>query len=67
MLCNYCFRLTLTYNDNYNPTKPPSELIKAEYSLYDFGEPLFDNREARLSRFPIGHVLAPTSKRKFTS
>ena len=67
MLCDRCFRLTPTYNDNYNPTKPLSELIKAEYSLYNFREPLFDNREARLSRFPIGHVLAPTSKKKFTS
>ncbi|KAG4427744.1 hypothetical protein IFR05_016772 [Cadophora sp. M221] len=67
MLRDRCFRPTPTYNDNYNPTKPPSELIKAEYSPYDFGEPLFDDREARPSRFPIGHVLAPASKRKFTS
>ncbi|KAG4436293.1 hypothetical protein IFR05_008233 [Cadophora sp. M221] len=56
-----CFRPTPTYNDNYNPTKPPSEHIKADYSPYDFGEPLFDDREARPSRFPIGHVLALAS------
>lgn len=62
-----CFRPTPTYNDKYDPTKPPSKLITAEYSPYDFGEPLFDDREARPSRFPTGHVLAPASKRNLTS
>lgn len=62
-----CFRLTLTYNDKYDLTKPLSKLITAEYFLYDFGEPLFNNREARLLRFPTGHILAPASKRNLTS
>ena len=67
VLRDRCFRPPLTYNDKYNPMEPPSQLIKADYSLYDYREPLFDDRPAKLLRFLTGHVLAPTNKRRISS
>jgi hypothetical protein len=64
ILRDRCFRPTPTYNENYDPTKPPNPLNKAEYSPYAFGEPLFNDRPIRLDRLRVGHVIAGATKRK---
>ena len=67
LLRDRCFRPTLLYNDNYNPQKPPNEKNKEDYSPYDFGEPLFDDRAVIIDRLPAGHVVAAATKRPRTS
>ena len=62
-----CFRPPVKYNDQYDPFKPPNDRNKAEYSPYDFGEPLFDDREVIIARIPAGHVVAGASKKKKSS
>ena len=44
-LRDYCFRLIPTYSTFYDPTKPLTLLNQENYSSYDFGEPLFNNRK----------------------
>jgi hypothetical protein len=39
-----CTRPTVIYNSNYNLYKPVPKELSADYSPYDFGEPLFDDR-----------------------
>src|ERR1700721_2014450 len=62
-----CFRPPVKYNDQYDPFKPPNDQNKAEYSPYDFGEPLFDDREVIIARIPAGHVVTGASKKKKSS
>jgi hypothetical protein len=59
-----CFRLTPIYNDCYDPDKPPNISNHDDYLPYDFGEPLFDDRKALITRFPLGHILARATKRR---
>ncbi|KAL5331618.1 hypothetical protein ACEPPN_001152 [Leptodophora sp. 'Broadleaf-Isolate-01'] len=61
-----CKRLKPTYNDSYNPYNPYNESLKADYSPYDFGEPLFDDRKPFPRRFPRGMVLASALKKART-
>jgi hypothetical protein len=51
------------YNTNYNPHKAPSDDQPAEYSLYVFREPLFDNKEVVVANLPKKHVLAKPAKK----
>jgi hypothetical protein len=62
-----CFRPPPTYNDQYDPYKSPNDKNKPDYSPYDYGEPLFDDREVIIARLPIGHVVAGATKKKRTS
>ena len=39
-----CTRPTVVYNSNYNPYEPVPKELPADYSPYDFGKPLFDDR-----------------------
>jgi len=64
VLRDRCFRPTPTYNENYDPTKPPNDTNKPNFSPYAFGEPLFDDRPVRMDRLLVGHVVAGASKRK---
>jgi len=47
-----CQRPSPIYNSNYNPNRPPPDNLPGGYSPYVFGEPLYDNREAIVSRLP---------------
>ena len=58
-----CKRPLLLYNDNYDPYKPANLNLPVGYTLYAFGEPLFDDREAIVVRFLPNYVLAGPSKK----
>ena len=60
-------RPLLLYNDKYDPYKPTNSNLPVGYTLYAFREPLFDNREAIVTRFLPNHVLAGPSKKPRTS
>lgn len=66
MLRDRCRRPEPQYNTYYNPHEPHNESLKEDYSPYDFGEPLFDDRKPYPSRFPGGMVLAGASKKPRT-
>jgi hypothetical protein len=46
-------RLVLRYNENYDLFKPANPDILKTYSLYDYRELLFDDREALVARLLI--------------
>jgi hypothetical protein len=58
-----CDRPTPTYNHNYNPNEPPRDDLPKGYSPYVYGEPLYDDRPAIISRLPSRHTLAGSGKR----
>ena len=60
-------RSILQYNENYNPFKPANPDIPKNYSPYDYGEPLFDDREALVARLPVQHTLAAPPKKPRTA
>lgn len=64
VLRDRCKRVTPTYNDSYDPSKPPNLNIHESYSPYDYGEPLFDDRKVQVARLPTGHVVVGATKRK---
>jgi hypothetical protein len=64
ILRDRCFRPTTTYTTHYDPSKPPNLDNDEEYSPYDFGEPLFDDRKVQVARLPTGFVLVGATKRK---
>ena len=53
-----CLRLTPSYNDNYNPLKPPPASLPSNYSPYAPGEPLHDDRFIDTSKLRRGHTHA---------
>lgn len=55
------------YNENYDPFRPANPDIPKTYSPYDYGEPLFDDREALVARLPIQHTLAAPPKKPRTA
>jgi hypothetical protein len=61
-----CQRPEPQYNANYNPFSTPPEGQSADYSLYVFLKPLFDDRAAIVARFPKNYTLAgaPRKPRK---
>lgn len=59
-------RPVLTYNQNYNPYKPPPKDRRPDYSPYTPGEPLFDDRTVIIARLPKKHIITGTTKRKRT-
>ena len=61
-----CSFLEPQYNYNYNPLVPPSNTQPKGYSPYIFKEPLHDDREALLERFPPHYTLEGSSKRERT-
>ena len=61
-----CKRLKPTYNENYDPAKPPRIGLDPSYSLYVNGEPLFNNRPVNLKNLPRRHTLISASKRLYT-
>lgn len=64
ILRDRCLRLKPVYNDCYNPELPPATTNGDEYSPYDFGEPLFDDRNVVVARLPTGHIVPGGGKRK---
>jgi hypothetical protein len=48
-----CNRPPVFYNNNYDPTKPPSHKLAESYSSYDWNKPLFDNRSAIVASLPL--------------
>ena len=62
-----CLRPTPTYNDNYNPYKPANLDKPTDYSLYVFGEPLFDNRPIDTSKLKSGYKITSTAKKTRTA
>jgi len=62
-----CKRPTVTYNSNYHPEKPPPDGQLESYSLYVFGEPLFDDRPVDIRRLPPRYVLSTATTRPLTS
>ena len=66
ILRDRCRRPEPQYNAFYNPHDPQNESLNEDYSPYDFGEPLFDDRNPFPRRFPKGMVLAGASKKPRT-
>ena len=64
---NTYIRLEPTYNDNYDPYKLRRSDLNKGYSLYTFGEPLFDSRLPIVKRLPKHYIIALTPKRLRTS
>jgi hypothetical protein len=62
-----CQRPKPTYNQNYNPHKPPPEDLPLTYSPYAFGEPLFDDRPIIITNLAAGLIVAPPGKRPRTA
>ncbi len=64
---DHCFRPTPIYNDNYNPYKPLNLDKPTDYSLYVFGEPLFDDRPIDTSKLRSSYKIASTAKKTRTA
>jgi hypothetical protein len=62
-----CSRPVPTYNDYYNPYKPPPINLLDTYSPYVAGEPLYDNRHVILARVPRRHTVSGGFKKPLTS
>jgi hypothetical protein len=62
-LRDLCQRPPRVYNELYNPHKPESDALPADYSPYVNGQPLFDDREVDIRKIPRGKSLAPASKK----
>jgi hypothetical protein len=62
-----CTRLEPIYNVNYNPFKKPPKDLPRGYSLYVFGEPLWDDRPVVVTRLSSGYSIARLSKKKRTT
>lgn len=58
-LRDLCYRSTPIYNTNYNPFEPARDDLKADYSPYSLGEPLFDDRPVKVANLPKGYILSP--------
>ncbi|KAH7370132.1 hypothetical protein BKA65DRAFT_11791 [Rhexocercosporidium sp. MPI-PUGE-AT-0058] len=56
-----CRRPAAIYNDYYDPFKPVRDDLKADYSLYSFGELLFNDRPAKASFLLKGFILSPST------
>jgi len=52
-----------TYNERYNPYEPAKSDLLIDYSPYDYGEPLYDDRELIVARLPTRHTLAALPKK----
>jgi hypothetical protein len=61
-----CKRPSLLYN-NYDLYKLANSNLSVRYTLYAFGEPLFNNKEAIVARFLPNYVLAGLFKKPRTS
>jgi len=59
-----CNRLELIYNTNYNPYEKPPKERPGGYSLYVYGEPLWDDRAVVVARLPRGYTIAGLAKKK---
>ena len=59
-------RLKPTYNENYDPAKPPRIGLDPSYSPYVNGEPLFDDRPVNLKNLLRRYTLIGASKRPYT-
>lgn len=55
------------YNKNYNPFKPANPNIPKTYSPYDYEEPLFNDKEALVTRLLIHYTLAAPPKKPRTT
>ena len=62
-----CKRPLLLYNNNYDPYKPANSNLLVGYTLYAFREPLFNDREAIVTRFLPNYILVSLSKKLRTS
>ena len=61
-----CTRPPLTYNENYNPEQPPLTDLPYNYSPYNYGEPLFDDRPFLVARLPPRWAETPAPARPRT-
>lgn len=59
-----CDRPIPTYNNKYNPFQPPPTTLPDDYSLYNFGEPLLDDRTVVLANVPLQWAVAPATSGK---
>jgi hypothetical protein len=62
-----CKRLEPTYNNKYDPNRPPPGDISIKYSPYVYGEPLYDDRAIIVANLPQQHTVAGAAKRQRTS
>jgi len=52
-----------TYNERYNLYEPTKSDLLIDYSLYDYGELLYDDRELIMARLPVRHTLVALPKK----
>jgi len=57
-------RLTLTYNDNYDPKKPPNLSKSINYSPFIPREPLYDDKPIHITSLRRYYTVVNTSKIK---
>ncbi len=62
-----CDRPKPSYNNNYNPFYASPNDLDPQYSLYENGEPLQDDRPVVVSRLLPKHILAGAAKRPRTA
>lgn len=62
-----CTRPAPEYNDNYDPYKPQPPTLPPDYSPYNPGEPLYNDRNIKVTNLPNGHTVAGASKKPRTS
>ena len=62
-----CNRPQPEYNNNYNSYEKLRDDLRPDYSPFEFGEPLFDDRPIIIARLPRLHTAASASKKPRTA